>query len=153
VAVPGDLARSALGLDIDTWRTLAQEVDTIFHCGTSMNHLETYQMARPANVQGVRELLRLAVEKRTKRFNYISTLAVFGMSSGAGRRNIDETSSIDAEMHRDASGYAASKWVGEKLVLLAMERGLPCNVFRLGLIWADTDRGRYDELQREYRVF
>jgi thioester reductase-like protein len=37
--------------------------------------------------------------------------------------------------------------------MLAGERGLPCNIFRLGLVWADTQQGRYDELQRGYRIF
>lgn len=49
-------------------------------------------------------------------------------------------------------GYAASKWVGEKLCFLARERGLPCNIFRLGLVWGDTARGRYDPAQHYYRV-
>jgi len=37
--------------------------------------------------------------------------------------------------------------------MTADERGIPCNIFRLGLVWADTQQGRYDELQREYRIF
>jgi len=31
--------------------------------------------------------------------------------------------------------------------------GYPLNIFRLGLVWADSHQGRYDELQREYRLF
>jgi len=42
--------------------------------------------------------------------------------------------------------------VAEKIFLIANERGIPCNIFRLGLIWADTKRGRYDELQWGYRM-
>lgn len=49
-------------------------------------------------------------------------------------------------------GYVASKWVAEKMYMLANERGIPCNIFRVGLVWADSERGRYDELQRGYRI-
>ena len=63
-----------------------------------------------------------------------------------------EPSSIDHERHLHSRGYAASKWVGEKLLLTAGERGIPCNIFGWGLVWADSQQGRYDELQREYRI-
>jgi thioester reductase-like protein len=36
--------------------------------------------------------------------------------------------------------------------MLASKQGLPCNIFRLGLVWADSQAGRYDELQRGYRL-
>ena len=63
-----------------------------------------------------------------------------------------EHSSIDGERHRASQGYVASKWVSEKIFMHAAERGIACNIFRLGLIWADTALGRYDELQREHRL-
>src|SRR5262249_49884611 len=44
------------------------------------------------------------------------------------------------------------KWVSEKMFMTAAERGIACNIFRLGLVWADAQHGRYDDLQREYRL-
>jgi thioester reductase-like protein len=38
------------------------------------------------------------------------------------------------------------------MFMIASERGIPCNIFRLGLVWSDSHEGRYDELQREYRL-
>lgn len=152
VAVPGDLRLARLGIDAPVYDHLCRAVDAIYHCATSMNHLETYEMARPANVDAVRELLRLATTAKPKLLNYVSTLSIFSARCAADR-SVDEASTIDHEQHLSSSGYAASKWVGEKIVMTAGERGIPCNIFRLGLVWADAQRGRYDELQREYRIF
>jgi myxalamid-type nonribosomal peptide synthetase MxaA len=153
VAIPGDLRQPRLGIDERSWRELGCKVGSIFHCGTSMNHLEPYAMAKPANVDSVRELLRLATEGAPKQFNLVSTLGIFNAAPAGTRRVVDESSPIDHERHPAAHGYVASKWVGEKLAMLAMTRGLPCNILRLGLVWADSRQGRYDELQRVYRIF
>jgi amino acid adenylation domain-containing protein/thioester reductase-like protein len=153
VAIPGDLRESRLGVDDRTFRRLCSDVDVIYHCATSMNHLETYSIARRANVDSVRDLLELAVTDRTKQVSYISTLGVFNPPADGTVRAVDEFTLIDHEQHSIASGYLASKWVAEKMFLAAVERGVPCNIFRLGFVWADSHLGRYDELQREYRVF
>jgi len=104
-------------------------------------------------VYGAKELLRLAMLKKLKLVNYISTLSIFGPNVSGMSRVVDETTPIDKEKHLFSDGYNASKWVGEKIFLTAGARGVPCNIFRLGLVWADSQQGRYDELQREYRVF
>lgn len=151
-AIPADLGLPDLGLDGASHQELGDKVGTIYHCATSMNHLETYAMAKPANVQGFRELLTLATTGAPKLVNYISTLSVFDDVERGGSRVVNEESIIDEEKHLASQGYAASKWVSEKIALIADQSGIPCNVFRLGLVWADSLRGRYDELQREYRL-
>jgi amino acid adenylation domain-containing protein/thioester reductase-like protein len=152
-AIPGDLRLPRLGIDSAVLDDLCSSVDAIYHCGTSMNHLETYAMAKEANVQSARVLLQLATQGKVKVVNYISTLGVFSPAGSNGlARVVDELSSIESERHPITSGYTASKWVGEKIFMTAQARGIPCNIFRLGLVAADTERGRYDELQREYRI-
>jgi thioester reductase-like protein len=153
VGIPGDLGLPRIGTDEVTYRLLSENVDSIYHCATSMNHLETYAMAKAVNVEGARTLLELATHGRPKLINHISTLSVFGSAGSDTTRIVNEASPIDDERHPTSHGYAASKWVGEKIFLTASERGIPCNIFRLGLVCADTQEGRYDELQREYRVF
>jgi amino acid adenylation domain-containing protein/FkbH-like protein/thioester reductase-like protein len=151
VPIAADLRAPMLGLDDATYRLLSQRVDSIFHCATSMNHLETYTMARPVNVDAAKELVRLATRHRPKAINYISTLGIFTASATEARRTIDERSPIQHERHPHSRGYLASKWVGEKVFMSAAERGIACNIFRLGLVWADTQQGRFDELQNVYR--
>jgi nonribosomal peptide synthetase DhbF len=79
-------------------------------------------------------------------------LAVFGETPDSGSRLVTEHTPIERERHPTSHGYAASKWVSEKMIMTAGERGIACNIFRLGLVWADAQHGRYDELQREYRL-
>lgn len=76
VAVPGDLRLPRFGLNDANYQILSQEVDSIYHCATSMNHLETYAMAKAANVDSVNELLILATRHKPKGINYISTLGI-----------------------------------------------------------------------------
>jgi len=150
--IPGDLGRPHLGLGLSTYQELSQNVDSIYHCGTSMNHLETYAMAKAANVAGAKELLRFATCQTPKLVNYISTLGVFTAHGANAARVAHEQTPIEHERHSTSRGYTASKWVGEKIFMSANERGIPCNIFRLGLVWADTQQGRYDELQWGYRL-
>lgn len=152
VAIAGDLSAPRLASDEQTYELLASRVDSVYHCATSMNHLESFAMARPANVDGINRLLDLVTQLKPKVLNYISTLSVFNSPITEQGRIVREDSPIDDETHFTHRGYAASKWVAEKIVMMAGERGVPCNIFRLGLVWADSVRGRYDELQREYRL-
>ena len=152
VALPCDLRLQRLGMDDVTHAALCRSIDSIYHCATSMNHLETYAMAKPANVDATRELLRLATSHRPKVIHYVSTLGVFSASLMDTRRVVSEETPIEHEVHRGSQGYTASKWVSEKMFLNAAQRGIPCNVFRLGLVWADAQQGRFDELQSVYRV-
>jgi len=150
--VAGDLRAARLGIDAVTYEHLAQTIDAVYHCATQMNHLETYSASKAANVDSSKLLVRFATQGRPKLINFISTLDVFSADTGGADRRVNEHSSIDAERHRASQGYVASKWVSEKIFRIAAERGIACNIFRLGLIWADTALGRYDELQREHRL-
>ncbi|MFC4311609.1 thioester reductase domain-containing protein, partial [Steroidobacter flavus] len=152
VAIPGDLRLPAFGIDHETYVHLSEEIDEIYHCATSMNHLETYAMAKASNVESTRELLRLATCNKQKLINYISTLGVFSSRTTVDSREVYETTDIRGERHGASRGYVASKWMAENIFKRATERGVPCNVFRLGLVWADRLHGRYDDLQREYRI-
>src|SRR5262249_55400231 len=99
VGVPGDLRRPRLGIEADTYAALCTDIDEIFHCGTSMNHLETYPMARAANVGSAQELLKIASTCKPKLVNYISTLGVFSYATCETPRQVDEATSIDRERH------------------------------------------------------
>jgi thioester reductase-like protein len=149
---PGDLSAPRLGLSEANYRRVCDEPDVICHNATSMNHLETFETARKTNVDGVTEVLRIVACGRPKTLNYVSTLSVFNTIGYEGVRQIDEFTPIESERHLSTNGYASSKWVGEQLVQLAMRRGVPCNVYRLGLITGDTELGRYDEQQTFHRL-
>lgn len=90
-------------------------------------------------MEGTRTLLRLAAEGRPKAIHHLSTLGVFTL--GQDSRLVTEDSSTDGEKHPFGNGYAASKWVADRLVERAFERGAAGSVHRLGRIWAHTSTG------------
>ncbi|MFK4099059.1 amino acid adenylation domain-containing protein [Streptomyces sp. NPDC019531] len=137
--VRGDLTAVDLGLDPADWAGLRERVDTIVNSGAHVHHLSPYTRLKPANVEGTRTLLRLAAEGRPKAFHHLSTLGVFGL--GQDSRLVTEDSPIDGEKHPFGNGYVASKWVADRLVERAFERGATGGIHRLGRIWAHTSTG------------
>ena len=130
IPVCGDLGQRNLGLTEKTWDFLANEVDTVFHNGATVNYLFNYDRMRDANVQGTNEVLRLAFERRPKSFNYVSTTFVFGW---AVKKVLYETD-MNVDMELLDFGYSQSKWVAEQLVFDARRRGLETRIFRPALV-------------------
>ena len=62
IPICGDLGQPKLGLTQDVWDFLANEMDTVFHNGATVNYLFNYDRMREANVLGTNEVLRLAFE-------------------------------------------------------------------------------------------
>jgi thioester reductase-like protein len=148
VPVAGDLSKPDFGVGQNEYDHLCKVIEVIYHCGTYMNHLATYKEMKNTNVDGMKRILRFACSKRQKMINYISTVSIFNMNQS---RHIDEMTPIESEIHYNSSGYNASKWVAEKIMLLARERGIPNNIYRLGLVTGDSQKGRCDSSQIFYR--
>src|SRR5579872_1032255 len=62
IPVCGDLGQKDLALTREAWDFLANEIDTVFHNGATVNYLLNYDRMRDANVLGTNEVLRLAFE-------------------------------------------------------------------------------------------
>ena len=130
VPVCGDLGQAKLGLTQEVWDFLADEIDTVFHNGATVNYLFTYDRMRHANVLGTNEVLRLAFDGRPKSFNYVSTTFVFGW---AVKKVLFETD-MNEKMELLDFGYSQSKWVSEQVVMDAGRRGLVTRIFRPALV-------------------
>ncbi|WP_244202285.1 thioester reductase domain-containing protein, partial [Streptomyces diastatochromogenes] len=137
--VVGDLAEERLGLSEDRFDDLARRVDAVYHAGASVHWLKPYRALRDANVHGTVEVLRLAARHRTVPVHHVSTVGVFDgpVTPGVPLRVTDPTGPAEAL----PSGYLRSKWVGEQIVDLARERGLPVSVYRVDVISGDRDNG------------
>jgi len=144
VPVPGDLTRPLLGLTPERFDRLAAEVGAVYHSAAEINYVKPYAQHKAANVQGTHEIIRLSCRGRTKPLHYISTIAVFGdIGFFTGRHRVLEDDDMDAGadyLHTDI-GYSQSKWVAEKLVWKAQERGLPATIFRPGFIMGHSRTG------------
>ncbi|MFY1831604.1 myxochelin non-ribosomal peptide synthetase MxcG [Myxococcus fulvus] len=135
LALPSDLTQPSLGLDSARFHGLAAECDVILHNAAVVSVVREYGSLQAVNVRGTRELLRLAAAVRPKPFHYVSTLAVAPQAD------------VSPEVPEDfvpahpglRDGYQQSKWVAERLVQQASERGLPVAVYRLGRVVGATD--------------
>ena len=128
--VCGDLGQKDLALTPDSWDFLADEIDTVFHNGATVNYLLNYDRMRDANVLGTNEVLRLAFEGRPKSFNYVSTTFIFGW---AVKKVLFETD-FNKDMELLDFGYSQSKWVSEQVVMDAGRHGLTTRIFRPALV-------------------
>ena len=124
--VIGDLAKPALGLSPEQWDRLAEQIDLIHHNGAWVSHVAPYGRLRDANVLGTLEILRLACTTRIKPVHFVSTAGIpLGYTDPAAA-----VLDFDGEF----PGYVVGKWVAERLVQQAAERGLPTRVYRPGRI-------------------
>jgi len=130
IPVCGDLGQKGLALTPGDWDFLANEIDTVFHNGATVNYLLNYDRMRDANVLGTNEVLRLAFEGRPKAFNYVSTTFIFGW---AVKKVLYETD-FNEKMELLDFGYSQSKWVSEQVVMDARRRGLITRIFRPALV-------------------
>ena len=129
-AVPGDLTQPHLGMTEENWQFLSKEVDAVYHNGAVLNFVFPYRQMKPANVLGTAECLRLACEGRPKYFHYVSSYSVYDNPS-----HFDRTVMEDDPLESPDGyflGYSETKWVAEKLVELARQRGLRAAVYRPG---------------------
>jgi thioester reductase-like protein len=128
--VCGDLAEPALGIGEAAFQRLAQDVDAVVHNGALVNYVRTYDALRPANVEGTRELLRLAMTDHRKVFHIVSSTFIYGWSTEpvVGEWDANE------KMAGLDFGYSQTKWVGEQLALAAQRKGLDVRIYRPSLI-------------------
>jgi thioester reductase-like protein len=130
VAIPGDLSRPCLGLDERTADMLYADYGSIVHCGGMVKWTYPYRALAPANVDGTREILRLAVRGPAPRpVHFISTVGVFSSAESPA-----DVVPEDQPLETSGSlvvGYAQSKWVAERMVRTAAERGVPSTIHRI----------------------
>lgn len=138
----GDVTSERLGLPQERYDQIAGEVRAIYHNAAITNQLAPYERLRAANVDGVLEVLRFAAAGEPKTLHYTSTIAVFSPDrDGSGLRGITEDAPCDTSPHGLLGGYAESKWVAERLVVAARDRGLRTVIYRPGLVIGDARTG------------
>lgn len=139
----GDLTKPLLGLSAAQFRELGNEIDVIYHNGSSTNLIMPYQALKSANVSGTGEVLRLACTSKVKPVHYISTLSVFddGTEPNSSGFSEDDLPGLETSL---SMGYSQSKLVAEHLVRIAHERGLPVTMYRLGTVTGHSGTGAWN---------
>lgn len=149
VAVAGDFSKPLLGMDNMQFKSLALEIDSIIHCGAEVNLMKPYASLKEPNVLGTQEILRLAttngfVKTKVKPVHYISTNGIFPVDISAYPEHpicVKEDVVLEDFAPHLKEGYAMTKWVAEKLCMIAEERGLPISVLRPGNMAGSSNTG------------
>ncbi|MBZ4202453.1 MAG: thioester reductase domain-containing protein [Methylovulum sp.] len=128
--VIGDLTEPFFGLDEHIYNELAAEIDVVYYSAGWINMLYPYSRLKPANVLGVKEAIRFAGLNQTKPLHFVSSIAVFFNSADNTENQILTEADVPAFHASLKGGYGKSKWVGDRLVAAAQERGLPATIHR-----------------------
>jgi dihydroflavonol-4-reductase len=99
---------------------MTERPDAVFHLAASLNFWQPNNDEQTRiNVEGTRNVVEAALERKAQRFIHLSSLAAWGPSDGDV---IDETTPSRAPGH--AVNYFRTKWLGEQEVQRGIERGL-----------------------------
>ncbi|MBE8992299.1 thioester reductase domain-containing protein, partial [Nostoc sp. LEGE 12450] len=150
IPVLGDLFQPLLGLCDEQFHLMARKIDLIYHNGALVNHVYPYALLKAANVRGTEEVLRLASQIKIKPVHFISTVSIFASDEYLKLDVIQENDPLE-DSQGLSGGYAQSKWVAEKLVMMARNRGLPCSIYRLGRITWHSQTGIWNSNDIFYR--
>ncbi|MGQ4647803.1 thioester reductase domain-containing protein [Lyngbya aestuarii] len=139
IPVLGDVSKPMLGFAPEQYQILAHKIDTIYHSAALLNYVYPYSALKKINVLGTQEILKFACHVKVKLVHYISSVAIFESSAYAGKvleedGNFDQTKGMFL-------GYSQSKWVSERLVIIARDRGLPVCIYRPPFILGHSKTG------------
>jgi amino acid adenylation domain-containing protein/thioester reductase-like protein len=139
VCFPADLSEPDLGLEPDRVARLADTLDLVLHSAAQVNFLYPYSALRDTNVEGTRQIVRLAAPRRVP-VHFLSTIAVLAGFGTAGIHHVAEDEPL-AHPDRLTMGYAESKWVAEQVLADAAAHGVPIAVYRPYEITGDRRTG------------
>ncbi|WWC93869.1 hypothetical protein V866_000705 [Kwoniella sp. B9012] len=138
-----DLSRHHLGLEIEAYNRLTEEVNVIIHAAWPV-HFTSSLISFEDSIKGTRNLLDLAAATNQGKMYYCSSLAsVLNQPSST----ISEQPSTDLST-ASPIGYSQSKWVTEQICRLASESSIlkdRVHVMRVGQLCGDTKTGHWNE--------
>lgn len=127
-----DLDVSGLGLSGRDREQLHEFTGRILHAGAHVHHLYPYDQLEQPNILATAELLALAGGAESGAFHFISTVAtILGAS--------------DSDAPPALGGYVESKWVAERVVEVAHNRGLHADVIRPPRLYASPKSGVFND--------
>ncbi|MEG4011368.1 MULTISPECIES: non-ribosomal peptide synthetase family protein [unclassified Microcoleus] len=151
IPIAGDLSQPLLGLSEEQFGVLASKIDVIYHNGAFVKFTYPYSVLKPPNVLGTQEVLRLASQSKLKPVHLISTISVFSAIGESGIKLVREEDELTPGEGLKGA-YTQTKWVAEKLVEIARDRGIPVSIYRPGRISGDSKTGACNPSDLLYRL-
>ncbi|GAB7363015.1 hypothetical protein MBLNU230_g3309t1 [Neophaeotheca triangularis] len=145
--VIGDLAKPNLGMSDEDLKKVEDGADHIVHNGARVHWILPYEDLKAGNVVSTLECIKLCNSStRPKRLAFVSSTSALDNDEylrqwELGRTPISELDGLDRARQGLGSGYGQSKWVSEKLIMEAVQRGLDGRVIRSGYVMGDQKTG------------
>jgi amino acid adenylation domain-containing protein/thioester reductase-like protein len=127
-----DITLPGLGLADAVYQRLDREFGALVHNAANVNHVLDYESLARDNVEPIFECLQLCEGHSKKIFNFVSTLSASSTVSADGQ--VLELPAAQTPPIYIKNGYNLSKWVGERILERARERGVQVNIYRPGNI-------------------
>lgn len=144
IAMSGDLSLPRFGMDVENYTFITEDIEVIYHSGSSVSYVQPYPLIKKSNIDGLHNVIDLAVTKKIKYLVLLSSMGVFSWGRPFTKKTwMYEDDSIDQNMaavSRDL-GYIKTKWVMESIAEKAKLKGLPIINFRLGFAVCHSTSG------------
>ncbi|MGX1172368.1 non-ribosomal peptide synthetase [Pseudomonas sp. R151218B TE3479] len=127
-----DITQPQLGLPDDVYARIDSTFGALVHNAAHVNHVLDYASLARDNVEPIFECLRLCEGRCKKIFNFVSTLSASSALDADGQ--VLEQPAAETPPIYIKNGYNLSKWVGERILQRARDRGVWVNLFRPGNI-------------------
>jgi amino acid adenylation domain-containing protein/thioester reductase-like protein len=139
-----DVAEPAFGLAPETFRSLSERIDAVFHVAAHVSMLLPYDAVRASNALAVEWVLRLATTGRPKTVHHVSTVEVLVDTDRRAVGALSERLAASSPARLE-SGYGQSKWVAEKLIEQARKLGVRAYVHRAGRLTGHSATGAFND--------
>jgi thioester reductase-like protein len=134
--VLGDLVEPQFGLDRQAFDALARTVDCVLHSAALTKHYGELSRFVKANVDATSHVCDLAYRAGCD-LNVVSTVSVGGGEIAGKKRAL--FTEFDCDIGQLAANhYVRTKLDGEKVVHALRDKGLACNIFRVGFLTGDS---------------
>ncbi len=137
----GDIKQPMFGLSEEEYELLVGKVDMVIHTAANVSHAGQYSEFERTNVIGTQNVIDFCMRSGAV-LQHTSTASVHGAGT-VEQKNPDarfDEFSLDIGQNYRQNVYIHSKYKAEERVLLAREKGLRANIFRIGnLTWRRSD--------------
>ena len=134
-----DVTQPQLGLSNEVYERLDREFGALVHNAANVNHVQDYETLAKDNVEPIFECLKLCEGRSKKVFNFVSTLSASSAVGADG--SVLEAPAAETPPIYIKNGYNLSKWVAERILERARDRGAWVNIYRPGNIAFNSTTG------------
>jgi len=144
IVLNGDISKEYFGLADDVYNDISDVVECIINSAGNVKHYGKYEDFYKTNVLGTRNLVNFAGNRRLKDLNHISTMSV-AYGNEACRKyyyftEYENCSGLDYDNY-----YVKTKQEAERIIQEARNKGINCNIYRIGNLVFNSDTGGFQE--------